>query len=169
MELRQLLHAGLAATYMTLAGCGASTTQATTATTPEPVAEETSSEQECPPRLLYIDSHPSGARAFFDSDGDGRTDYMEIRLVTSTGLIAPRPYVYGWDRNGDGNIDPNTPGEILYDPAMDGLNGNEMTLEQFRRFQQGQREHPTPPLESRLLQRSLSAESIVYASISPRS
>lgn len=151
MNLKQILCTGVVAAYLALSGCGAATTQTTrlsTATTS--TAQPEPSQEECPPRLLYLAVVDRGIAAFYDSDEDGQSDYMELRISAPNGQLAPRPFMYGWDRNGDGRANAQTPGEILYDPAMDGFNGNEMTPEQFQRFQQGQREHPTPPLESRL-------------------
>lgn len=149
MGLKQLLYTGVAAAYLTLAGCGAST-QATTATTAEQVPQEASQERECPPQLLYLAIENGGVTAIFDSDGNDQPDYSEVRRMGPNGQLDQHPFIYGWDLNGDGAANAQTPGEILYDPAKDGLNGNEMTPGQFEQFQRGQREQPTSALESRL-------------------
>ncbi len=152
MDLYKTLSATIAATYMALAGCGAAS-QATTTTTANQAAQEPEDQQqECPPQLLQLMVAQGNVTAIFDSDGNGQPDYMEVRLVAEDG-VAAKPFIYGWDRNGDGWIDEDHEGEMLYDPAMDGLNGNEMTPAQFRDFQRGQQAHPTPPLESRLYRR----------------
>ncbi len=150
MRLYKTLSAAIPAMYLALVGCGAAT-QATT-TTAEHAQGQGNREQECPPRLMHLATVQGGIAAIFDSDENGRLDYMEVRLVGNEGM-ASQPFIYGWDRNGNGSIDEDHEGEVLYDPAMDGLNGNEMTPAQFREFQRGQQVSPTPPLESRLYRR----------------
>lgn len=141
IRMYKTLVAAIPAAYLALTGCGAAT-PATTTTAERPA-------QECPPRLMRLAfvqgertgiGSTGGIVAIFDSDRDNRPDYMELRLMAPRREIMPQPFMYGWDRNRDGSVSEEQEGEVLYDPAMDGLNGNEMTPAQFQEFQRRKRD-----------------------------
>ncbi len=69
----------------------------------------------------------------YEVDGDGMYDVSELRMirgVDENGIIKTEiePLIYGFDLNKDGVFDE---GETLVDEAMDGINGNEVLLNDY--------------------------------------
>ena len=69
----------------------------------------------------------------YDIDNDRVVDVSELYPVMGFNelgqtLITEHPIFYGFDINNNQNFEPD---EILYDEAMDGLNGNEVWLSEY--------------------------------------
>ncbi len=70
----------------------------------------------------------------YDIDNDGIVDVSELYHVMGFNergqtMITEYPFFYGFDINNNQNFELD---EILYDKAMDGLNGNEVWLNEYK-------------------------------------
>lgn len=70
---------------------------------------------------------------YYDVDGDGQYDVSELRIIEGVDEKSAysnlEPIIYGFDLDQDRFFGI---GEVLYDEAMDGLNGNEVPLEEMK-------------------------------------
>jgi hypothetical protein len=78
-------------------------------------------------KILCFEEKGNYLRAdYFDLDNDSVFDVIELRPLKEESkrvVRAPFPIIYFFDNKGDYNL------KCLFDPEMDGLNGNELIIE----------------------------------------
>ena len=90
-------------------------------------------------KLLYKGvNHEYGTYDYcYDVNGDNTEDIRHCYPILNIDVKGVQhteyPFVYMQDFNGNGMYEPNA--EILMDPKMDGLNGNEMDYDAWQEYE----------------------------------